>query len=137
MKVNGLPKRERLKSKKLIQELFTKGSSLFLYPFKLIFLMPSESVIRTQVFPQILITVSRKNFKRAHDRNLIKRRCREIYRLYKAEWLARKKQLPAYLGIIYVSKKHEPFALMQQQLQELLNRLPDLPTAPELEPPVE
>ncbi|WP_262910323.1 ribonuclease P protein component [Rhodoflexus caldus] len=136
MKTNGLPKRERLKSKKMIQELFAKGSSLFLYPFKIAYLMPS-SAADVGKLPQILVSVSRRNFRRAHDRNLIKRRCREIYRVYKSELLARKRQLPAYLGIIYVGKKHETFAFMQQQLREVLDRLPAATPASEIEPPTQ
>ncbi|WP_448518894.1 ribonuclease P protein component [Rhodoflexus sp.] len=121
MKTNGFPKRERLKSKKMIQELFAKGSFLFLYPFKIAYL-PSED--SKADFPQVLVSVSRKNFRRAHDRNLVKRRCREIYRCFKTDLLAQKKQLPACLGIIYVGKKHEDFAFMQQRLREVLSRLP-------------
>lgn len=86
-------------------------------------------------YPQVLISVSRKNFRRAHDRNLIKRRCREIYRVYKSDLLTRKYQLPACLGIIYVGKKHESFAFMQQRLQEVLNCLPVVTLASQTEPP--
>jgi ribonuclease P protein component len=133
LKTNGLPKHERLKSKKIIQELFAKGSSLFLYPFKIIYWAQAEP----NKFPQLLFSVSRKNFRRAHDRNLIKRRCREIYRLYKADLLAQKQQLPAYLGIIYIGKKHETFAFMQQQLREVLSRLPAATPASETESPAQ
>lgn len=87
-------------------------------------MLPDEAE-RKQIFPQILVSVSRKHFRRAHDRNLIKRRCREIYRLYKNDLLTRKKKLPALLGIIYVGKKHESFDFMRQQLQRLLDRLPE------------
>lgn len=135
MKTNGLPKHERLKSKKMIQELFAKGSSLFLYPFKIAYLMSSP--VGDSKFPKVLVSVSRRNFRRAHDRNLIKRRCREIYRVYKSDLLIQKFQLPVCLGIIYVGKKHEDFAFMQQQLREVLSRLPVITPASETEPPIQ
>ena len=73
-------KAERLSKEKTIQELFTKGSSFYLYPFKVVYL-PVLDPSATQ--PQVLISVSSRNFARAVDRNLIKRRVREAYRLQK------------------------------------------------------
>lgn len=75
----SFPKSERLYKKKDIQELFDKGSSFYLYPFRVILQKQSESNIN-----QVLFSVSKKNFKRAVDRNLIKRRMREAYRLNKS-----------------------------------------------------
>ncbi|SRR5260221_5803324 len=72
-------KAERLSQKKLIQELFDKGSSFYLYPFKVLFL-PNERSIN-----QIMVSVPKSIFKRAVDRNAIKRRIREGYRLNKAK----------------------------------------------------
>lgn len=137
MKTSGLPKHERLKSKKMIQELFAKGSSLFLYPFKIAYLTSASATADDPLFPKIMVSVSRRNFRRAHDRNLIKRRCREIYRLYKSALLTQKKQLPACIGIIYVGKKHESFEFMHRQLQEVLSRLPAATPASETEPPAQ
>ena len=73
-------KEERLTKEKNIQELFEKGSSFYLFPFK-VFFMPNPDT--EYPFHQVLISVSKKNFKRAVDRNLIKRRMREAYRLQK------------------------------------------------------
>ena len=72
-------KSERLSQKKSIQELFDKGSSFYLYPFK-VFFIPSEAPDH-----QILISVPKNIFKRAVDRNTIKRRIREGYRLNKSK----------------------------------------------------
>jgi ribonuclease P protein component len=75
-----LPKNERLHSKKLIKELFDKGSSFFLYPFKVMVLDINIDIQETN---QVLFSVSKKKLKKAVDRNLIKRRMREAYRLNK------------------------------------------------------
>ncbi len=75
------PKKEKLKSKKLIDQLFSEGNSISKYPIKLIYLqteLPFDVPIQTGV------TVPKKNFKSAVKRNRIKRLLRESYRLNKA-----------------------------------------------------
>ena len=82
---SSLPKRrntfhanERVKGKKLAKELFEEGSSFFLYPFVV------KYVSRTDLNnTQVLITAPKKKLRRAVDRNLVKRRVREAYRLNK------------------------------------------------------
>src|SRR6202051_3729951 len=77
-------KEERLCNKKLIGELFHSGSSFLCYPFKASWLFVDEPL----AFPaQILLSVPKKRFNRAVDRNLIKRRMREAYRLHKQQLL--------------------------------------------------
>ncbi len=109
-------KEERLNKGKDIQELFKKGSSFYLYPFKVI-LLPNQD----QAHPvhQVIISVSVRNFKRAVDRNLIKRRIREAYRLNKAGIPASKKLMIAY---IYTAKEILPFDQIQEKLARTFNR---------------
>src|SRR5271170_3084196 len=77
-------KEERLCNKKLIDGLFHSGSSFLCYPFKVSWLVVEEP----RIYPaQIVFSVSKKRFKRAVDRNLIKRRMREAYRLNKQDCL--------------------------------------------------
>ena len=75
-----LGKEERLKSKKLIESLYQKGSSVKVFPLRMIFLQTAH----TSNFPaQVGISVAKRNFKLAVDRNRIKRLMRESYRLQK------------------------------------------------------
>src|ERR1700743_563475 len=75
-------KEERLCNKRLIDELFHNGSSFLCYPFKVSWLITTGP----QPMPvQILFSVSKKRYNKAADRNLIKRRMREAYRLNKQQ----------------------------------------------------
>lgn len=71
------PKKEKLKSKKTIDLLFTKGKSVSKYPLRLVYvpIFDSEEKLKFGV------SVSKKYFKNAVDRNYFKRILRECYRL--------------------------------------------------------
>lgn len=112
----SFPKKERLNSKKKIEGLFKTGSSFYLNSFQVRHLLSQEHVEHHQV----LISVSKRNFKRAVDRNLIKRRIKEAYRLNKHLISDLK---PQYLGFIYLSKNILTFHEIQDQLILCLNRL--------------
>ncbi|MFA6277167.1 MAG: ribonuclease P protein component, partial [Pedobacter sp.] len=78
--MNKFNKEERLCSKKSLDLLFKNGSSFLLYPFRITFLFVNEP----HKYPtQVVINVAKKRYKHAVDRNLIKRRTREAYRLHK------------------------------------------------------
>ena len=109
-------KQERLHKEKLIEELFSKGSSFYLFPFRVHF-MPNPDAI--YLHNQVLISVSKRNFKKATDRNLIKRRVREAFRLNKFAIAAPQKLLIAY---IYTAKEILTFAQIQERLVKTFNR---------------
>src|SRR3954469_1320704 len=116
MGIHSFQKTERLNKEKNIQELFKKGSSFYLYPFKVL-ILPNPDQAAT--YHQVLISVSVRNFKRAVDRNLIKRRTREAYRLNKAMAPDSKKLLIAY---IYTAKEILDFNQIQEKLIKAFNR---------------
>jgi len=111
-------KEERLSKRKQIQELFTRGSSFYLYPFKLILLPAPESTCH-----QILISVPARNFKRAVDRNLLKRRIREAYRIQKG--ILPEKRLS--IGFIYSAKQILAFQDIKQKMLLALEKIKTLP----------
>ncbi len=110
-------KHERIVHKKIIEELFKKGSSSHSYPFLLKFLPASDAE-----YHQVLISVSKKHFKRAVDRNLIKRRIREIYRKNKDHIYPSEQKL--YIAILYIGKEIFPYSQMERKLIKLIKRLP-------------
>jgi ribonuclease P protein component len=78
------PKNEKLKSKITIDLLFSKGKSVSKYPLRLVF-VESDYGIAEDSGQKIKmgVSVSKKNFKHAVDRNYFKRVLRETYRLNK------------------------------------------------------
>lgn len=118
----SLPKTERLCSKKTIEELFAKGSSVYLYPFRLQYLTAPDG---QPAYPQVLFSVPKRNFKRANRRNLIRRRLREVYRLHKYELLCATPAavFPAHLAILYISKEILPSEVLAKKFLAVWKRL--------------
>ncbi|RDC65151.1 ribonuclease P protein component [Adhaeribacter pallidiroseus] len=104
-------KEERLCSKKLIEQLFREGSSFNLYPLRFIFIKQSPPAA---IVPQILISVSKRNFKKAVDRNRLKRQIREAYRQNKTILYPEGQSSIQLLGILYIAKEKKPFKIIQK-----------------------
>ncbi len=70
-------KQERLKKRKLIEQLFAEGKSITVFPIKLVYLqIDHQSPYKIQAG----VSASKRNFKKAVDRNKLKRLLREVYR---------------------------------------------------------
>ena len=119
-------KEERLCNLKLIERLFTDGSSFLVYPFRIVWL----SELSTSGNPvQVLISVPKKRFKRAVDRNLIKRRIREVYRLHKSEYLfpfLNEQSAGLILGITYIGNEIGEYVFLEKKFKDALTRFKKL-----------
>lgn len=119
-------KEERLCSVKLIDKLFHNGSSFLLHPFRIVWL---PEPISNENPVQVLISVPKKKFKRAVDRNLLKRRIREIYRLQKFEHLypfLTEHSLTLILGISYIGNEIGEYAFMEKKFNAAILKLKKL-----------
>lgn len=112
-------KREKLKSKKLIGQLFTEGKSVAVYPLKLYYMAVAddqESKIKTAV------SVPKKNFKSAVQRNRIKRLMREGYRLNKHLIFNNIEGKFAFL-ILYLGKELPEYRDVEVSLKSIFKKL--------------
>ena len=115
-------KEERLCNKKLIDGLFHSGSSFLCYPFKVSF----NIVVNGQPPAQVLFAVAKKRYKRAVDRNHIKRRMREAYRLAKQDLLYNHLATvdkTIVLSIAYIGKEIAEYEVIDKKMQKALTQL--------------
>ena len=114
---NTFGREEKLKKKNLITELFASGKSVSAFPIKMIYLeYDHDSSFKIQAS----VSVSKRNFKNAVDRNRIKRLMRESYRknkylIYKDE--DTKKHL---IMFIYQAKSEVTYEQMEKKMNQVI-----------------
>ncbi len=115
-------KEERLCSRKLIERLVEEGQSINNYPFRIKWI---AAELKTTYPAQIAITVSKRNFKRAVDRNRIKRLMREVYRKNKAVVYDALKQQQKQCALLlsYSGKTVPEYAEVEKHLVSTLQKL--------------
>lgn len=127
-----LGKNERLKSRKQIERLFAEGKSFIVNPFRVHFIVNGEASLRAERSKSMVnsslqfgVGVSAKNFKRAVDRNRIKRLTREAWRLQKKELKelpkASNKQLNVFF--IYTGKEVPEYKLIVEKVSVVIQKL--------------
>jgi ribonuclease P protein component len=119
-----LGKNERLKSRKQIEELFSEGKSFPLSPFRIYYHVAPPSTNSSSTL-QFGAGVSGKNFKRAVDRNRVKRLTREAYRLQKKQLqeATMQKKLQLNIFFIYTGKELPAFNIVREKVNVILNKL--------------
>ena len=123
-----LGKNERLKSRKQIEQMFDIGKSFVVTPFRIYFILNSElptSNKRSQL--HFGVGASSKNFKKAVDRNRIKRLTREAWRLQKNELAEKVKASVKQLNVffIYTGKELPDFTMVKDKVGVALKKLVD------------
>jgi len=115
-------KKEKLKSRKRIDDLFRSGKSISMFPIRTSYQLEASS---GPGLVQAGVTVSKRNFRHAADRNRIKRLLREAYRLQKAGLLqaAAQKEQNVFVFLMYTNKTILPFEAIQEAVRKTLKKL--------------
>ena len=120
----GFGKAEKLKSRKVVEELFARGKSLNVFPIRISYKFLPLPADEKVVF-QVGVSVSKRNFKRAVDRNRIKRLLREAYRLQKQELIEvlKKQGKIGYVFFIYTDKQMPQYPIVFDNMTKCLEVL--------------
>ena len=121
--MSKFPKSERLHSKKLIEELFNSNTSFTVYPLRVVY---SKKSLHANDPHQMLVSIPKKRFKRAVDRNKLKRRIKEAYRLHKQVLEEGKREFYLLIGYIYVGKEIANYQEVEKKLKQSLLRLKEI-----------
>ena len=113
---NTLGKQERLKSKKLIEKLYAEGTSVKSFPLRMMFIQTTH----TSSFPcQVGVSVAKRNYKLAVDRNRLKRLMRETYRLQK-KIVYNNLEEPYVFMISYIGREEIKYEDLYLKMEKLL-----------------
>ena len=110
-------KKDKLKSQKLIERLFDEGKSITVFPLRMLYL---KTIHEDGSMIKAGVSVSKRNFKKAVQRNRIKRLLREAFRLNKPEYFNNITTSYA-LMILYIGKDATDFNSVNKNLKQLLS----------------
>lgn len=119
-------KSERLCSKTLIETLFKQGKSFLEYPFKVLYLPTIVTATDDVSYPaKVLFTVPKRQFKKAVQRNKLKRLMREGYRKnkYQLYETLSHNNLEITLAYVYVAKETMPYTEIEKKIKASILRL--------------
>jgi ribonuclease P protein component len=114
-------KQEKLKSRKLLNQVFAEGKSMNAFPLKIMYTTQDIESLSTA---KIAVGASSRYFKKAVDRNRVKRLIREAYRLHKhnlLDLIPEKKQLSVF--ILFVGKDMNETGLIAEKMPLILQKL--------------
>lgn len=112
-------KEEKLKSRKTIESLFTEGKSIAVFPLRLFYI---ESEKHQKVPLKTAVSVSKRNFNKAVERNHIKRLLRECYRLNKTKLLDVVGDKKYAMLFLYVGKEKPDFHQLNKTMNALMEQ---------------
>ncbi len=126
---NNLPKEERIYGRDAIERLFgnTDSRSFVAYPLRIVYVLTEKKECTSIDVPvRILVSVSKKHFKRAVKRNRVKRQIREAYRTRKHELeevVTRLEDKALSVAFIWLADELQPTSTVEDRMEKLLQRL--------------
>jgi len=121
MKQFSYNKTEKLKSRKQTEELFSKGKSFTIFPLRVLYLpiQQQEGSVKAGV------GVSSRNFKKAVQRNRIRRLLREAYRTEKIPLYHQLENTGGHLNLflLYIGKEMPEYVLLKEKMRLIIQRL--------------
>ncbi len=120
-----LGKNERLKSKKSIDQLFNEGKGFSVFPYKVLYNFFEKEIDTNASHLKFGVAVSSRHFKKAVDRNKVKRLTREAYRVQKNELrdLVKKMDIQLNVFFIYTAKEIPPFEMLNEKVVQIIHKL--------------
>jgi ribonuclease P protein component len=113
---------ERIKSRKLLEKLYQEGEQIKNFPYRLKYL---KVAFDSGAQVQIVVSIPKRNVKKAVKRNRLRRQIKEVYRLNKADLLSqfKDKEKGLALFLIYTGKENQQYEYLESKLKELLEKL--------------
>lgn len=120
---NTFPKKEHLFGVKRIERLYVSGKAFVAFPFRVVFLLVEDEDETIPV--RVMVSVSKKKYKKAVERNRIKRLMRESYRLNKSELIqfVIENKLRLHLSFQYIADEILQFSEMSLKMEKSLEKL--------------
>ena len=114
-------------SRKLTEQLFNSGQghSLVAFPLRAVYMMvPKDRMAGETVAAQVLMSVSKRHFRHAVDRNRVKRQLREAYRKNKDIVTAVVPEgLVVAVAFLWLADSLQPSAVVEKRMKSLLHRI--------------
>lgn len=118
-----LGKDQRLKSRKLIEQLFADGKKFSLGSLRVHFLVADRVIVKDRSL-QVGVGVGTRHFKKAVDRNRVRRMIKEAWRLQKnslEEKIPAEKKMPVFL--VYTGREILPYQDLSEQVKKIIQKL--------------
>ena len=111
-----LTRKERLRGKSAIDRLFSKGKSFVIFPLRIVYF--SEPATEDSPAMSLLVSVSKKRFKRAVKRNKVKRYKKNI-----SAQIIKDSGQQVHLAILYLDKEIPEYHTLENRMEDVLKRL--------------
>ena len=116
------PKKQKLCNETAIKKMFSNGKSFVVEPIRLVWKV-EENIDKEAI--KSIIVVPKKKLKLASNRNVVRRRMKEAYRLHKTELESslKSKNIQLNVAIIYQKEEILPYKTIEEKIKLILGRL--------------